>query len=265
MVNPLFPRVLVASLALVTAVAGCAHPRSPVAPIVRRPAPPPPPPPPPKKAKLVVLPLDKLALPGTAEEINAKLSRVKLPGADDAITVTTSMETVQLQSECAEPPDACYLKIAKLLEADRMLWAQVETAGKGKKKKKTSAKIEIVLFDAEKPGVVGRADETFVGPIASVALDRLIDAAVGVPGATSPAPPTTVTPPPDAPPPTAAPAPAAAQPGAPAHTRAATSYPTAQPPAPPAVHPAPVPAPVTAPVTAPAPPAPLPASFARPQ
>ena len=149
----------------------------------------------------MVLPLDKLALPGTAEEINAKLSRVKLPGADDAISASTSMETAQLQSECAEPTDACYSKIAKLVEADRILWAQVDAAGKGKKKKKNAAKIEIVLFDAEKPGVVGRADETFVGPIASVALDRLIDAAVGVPGATG-----AVTPPPATPPtPTSAP------------------------------------------------------------
>ncbi len=160
MVHSLFPRVLVAALALITAAAGCAHPRPAPAPVAMRPAPPlPPPPPPPKKARLVVLPLDKLALPGTAEELNTKLSRVKLPGADDAIMASTSMETAQLQSECAEPTDACYLKIAKLIEADRMLWAQVDNAGKGKKKKKNAAKLEIVLFDAEKPGVVGRADE----------------------------------------------------------------------------------------------------------
>jgi hypothetical protein len=151
--------------------------------MVYRPAPPPPPPPPPpKKVKLVVLPLDKLALPGTADEINAKLAQVKLPGAEDAVLATVSMETAQLQSECADPTETCYLKIARLVEADRLLWAQVEkVSGKGKKKaKKPSTKIQIVLFDREKLAVSGKSDETFAGAITGEDLDKLIVTATGV-------------------------------------------------------------------------------------
>ncbi|HEX7501661.1 MAG TPA: hypothetical protein VF524_15380, partial [Polyangia bacterium] len=65
MANLPSPRVLVAPLVLAAAFIGCAHPK-PIPPtMVARPAPPPPlpPPPPPKLARLVVLPLDKLALP----------------------------------------------------------------------------------------------------------------------------------------------------------------------------------------------------------
>src|ERR1017187_6691062 len=177
MIQLLHPRVLVASLVSLVAVLGCAHPKPAPAPMVYRPAPPPPPPPPPpKKVKLVVLPLDKLALPGTADEINAKLAQVRLAGVENATLATVSMETAQLQSECAEPTETCYLKIARLVDADRLLWAQVEkVAAKGKKKgKKTSTRIQIILFDREKLAVSGQSDETFAGPIAGKDLDKLI-------------------------------------------------------------------------------------------
>jgi hypothetical protein len=216
--------------------------------MVYRPAPPPPPPPPPpKKVKLVVLPLDKLALPGTADEINAKLAQVKLPGAEDAVLATVSMETAQLQSECADPTETCYLKIARLVEADRLLWAQVEkVSGKGKKKaKKPSTKIQIVLFDREKLAVSGKSDETFAGAITGEDLDKLIVTATGV--HPSPAAATD-----RAAPPTALPAHAAAVPATPPPA----AYPAQpQPAAHPAYAPQPAPAarqPVAQPATAPA-------------
>ena len=79
------PRVLVVPLVLAAALLGCAHPKPTRPTEVARPAPPPlpPPPPPPKVARLVVLPLDKLALPEAAEEINTKLAHVKLVGAGE--------------------------------------------------------------------------------------------------------------------------------------------------------------------------------------
>jgi hypothetical protein len=224
MVQLFNPRVLVASLVLLAASIGCAHPKPAPAPMVYRPAPPlpPPPPPPPKKVKLVVLPLDKLALPGTAEEINAKLAQVKLPGAEDAVLATVSMETAQLQSECAETTETCYLKIARLVDTDRLLWAQVEkVAGKGKKKaKKSGTRIQIVLFDRDKLSVSGQADETFAGPITGEELDKLIAAATGVRAGQTPAAPPAAAPPPAAPPapaarPAYAPQPGARQPGPP--------------------------------------------------
>jgi hypothetical protein len=190
-------------------------------------------------AKLVVLPLDKLALPGTAEEINAKLAQVRLPGVGDAVLATVSMETAQLQSECAEATETCYLKIARLVEADRLLWAQVEkVSGKGKKKaKKGGTRIQIILFDRDKLGVSGQSDETFAGPITGEELDKLIAVATGARLGQAPVAPA-------APPPAAAPAPAAM---APAAARPAATAPV------PAGRPAYAPQPAAPPATAPAP------------
>jgi len=285
MVQLFNPRVLVASMVLSVAAIGCAHTKPAPAPIVYRPAPQPlpPPPPPPKKVKLVVLPLDKLALPGTAEEINAKLAQVRLPGVEDATLATVSMETAQLQSECAEPTETCYLKIARLVDADRLLWTQVEkVAGKGKKKgKKTSTRIQIILFDRDKLAVQGQADETFPGPITGEDLDKLIVAATGVKPSPAPVPammaPQAAAPPPVAPamapppaspaaatpPPTARPAyaaqPAARQPGAPAPAPAGYPPPAAAPP--PAAYPPPA---ATPPPAGYPPPAAAPPSYAPP-
>jgi len=232
------PRVLATFLVLFVAATGCAHPKPAPQPLVYRPAPPPPPPPPPppKKVKLVVLPLDKLALPGTGEEINAKLAQVRLPGADDAVLATVSMETAQLQSECAEPTETCYLKIARLVEADRLLWAQVEKVPpKGKKKgKKTNTRVQIILFDREKLAVSGQSDESFAAAITGEDLDKLIVTATGVHPSHGAAP-DIVAPPAPAGHPAAAPAP---------YPAAATA---------PAAHPAYAPQP-----------APMPASAARP-
>ena len=182
MAHFLNPRVLVACLVLAVACSGCAHKKPAPQPVVVTrplPPPPPPPPPPPKLARLVVLPVDKLALP-EAEELNTKLSQVKLAGAEDATMAKVSMEIAQVQSECAEPTDGCYLRIARLVEADRLLWAQVEKiAPKGRRKRgKTSTKIQVILFDRDKLGVAGQAEEIYKGPISSENLDKLIASAV---------------------------------------------------------------------------------------
>jgi hypothetical protein len=177
-------RLLLASV-LFTAGLGCAHRKPAPAPMVYRPAPTPAPPPPPpvKLAKVVVLPVDKLALPGTADELNAKLAQLRLAGAEAPTLATISMETALLQAECAEPGESCYTKIARLVDTDRLVWAEVEKTGaKGpskKKAKKSETKIQVVLFDRDKLAVVGRADETFPAAITGEQLDKLIATAVG--------------------------------------------------------------------------------------
>jgi hypothetical protein len=184
MVNLPNHRLLLASVVF-TAGLGCAHRKPAPAPMVYRPVamPAPPPPPPVKLAKVVVLPVDKLALPGTADELNAKLAQVRLTGAETPTLATISMETALLQAECAEPNEACFTKIARLVDTDRLVWAEVEKTGaKGaskKKAKKNETKIQVVLFDRDKLAVVGRADETFPAAITGEQLDKLIAAAVG--------------------------------------------------------------------------------------
>jgi hypothetical protein len=231
-----YPQVLLASFILSAAMTGCVPAHPVPRPVAVRPAPPPPPPPPPpapKLAKVVVLPLDKAALPERADDINTKLAAVRLPGADVPTLATISMETAQLQAECAEATETCYLKIARLVEADRLLWAEVEKAGtkvKQKKKGKPGFKLQITLFDRDKLAVAGKADETYAGTVTDEELDKLIAAATGV----APGAPAATTPPPvPAPPPAAAPQPApAAQPAyapQPAARPAAAPAPAAQP------------------------------------
>jgi hypothetical protein len=217
---------------------------------------------------VVVLPLDKAALPEKADEINAKLAAVRLPGADAPTVATISMETAQMQAECAEPTETCYLKIARLVDADRMLWAEVEKAkpkaAAKKKGGKPGIRIQVVLFDRDKLAVAGKADETFPGAVSDDELDKLITTATGV----APAAAAATTPPPAPVQPAPAPVPYAPQPAARPAAAPAAAPRQAQPAAQPAPQPAPTyyRQPAATPAAAPAayPPSTAPAATAYP-
>ena len=181
--------VLVSGLVLTT-LAGCASSPPPPpapAPVYAPPPPPPPPPPPAKKVKLVLLPAEKFLLPNAAKALNEKLAKALVPGVDERTVAAISMETAQGQAECAKADDACYGKVAKLLGGDRLLWAEMERAGKGKKK--GPVKILVLLFDAEKGTLVGRAEEHLRSDVVDDSLDRLIDKALSNSEPTAPPPP----------------------------------------------------------------------------
>ena len=110
-----------------------------------------------------------------------------MPGVDERTVAAISMETAQGQAECAKADDACYGKVAKLLGGDRLLWAEMERAGKGKKK--GPVKILVLLFDAEKGTLVGRAEEHLRSDVVDDSLDRLIDKALSNSEPTAPPPP----------------------------------------------------------------------------
>jgi hypothetical protein len=228
--------VLVASLVVSAALLGCAHPRTTRAPVVYRPVPPPPPPPPPppvKKVKLVIFPLDKLALPGTAEELNEKLGHLQIPGVDEIVVASLGMETAQMQAECADPTETCYLKIARLVEADRIMWPTAEkVTTKGRRRsRKPTYKLQLTLFDRDKLAITGHSEETYTGPITAQALDKQIEAVVSAVGTPAPmpaaVPPAGSPPPMTVPPPSYQPAPQAAPAAQPAYAPAAR--PAAQP------------------------------------
>jgi len=126
------------------------------------------------------LPLDKLDLPEHADQINAKLASVRLPGAYLPALASVSMATARLQAECTDPAPSCYHKIARLVDADRLLWAEVDTSTKMAKKRKARPgfRLSISLFDRDLFAVVGRADGVF-GTLTDESLDRLIAVATG--------------------------------------------------------------------------------------
>jgi hypothetical protein len=161
-------------VALLVSAAGCVH-APPVTPPTRVVSAPEPPPPPPPKKKLAVLPVEKLVLPKVAEALNERLTRASVEGVETT-TAPISMGMALLQVDCAEPSDQCYGRIAKKLEADRLLWGEIEQA-RARKKKAAPTTIRIVLYDVGKSAVIGRAEETFSGSVPSEALDEMISRA----------------------------------------------------------------------------------------
>ena len=185
---------------ILTALAGCAAKQPPPATPAPVAAPPPPPPAPPsKKVKLVLLPAEKFLLPNAANALNEKLAQALVPGVDDKAVAGISMETAQGQAECAQANDDCYRKVAKLVGGDRLLWVEMERAGKAKKK--GPVKVTVLLFDADSGAMIGRAEETLKGDVVDASLDRLIGKVLSGGGPTAPPPaaaPAIVSPPPPA-------------------------------------------------------------------
>ena len=145
------------------------------APVAEAPAPAP------KKTKLAVLPAEKLVQPKVAEALNERLTKASVGGVSETTTAAISMDMALLQVECVQASDECYGKIAKKLEVDRLLWGEIEQP-KAKKKKASPTTVRIVMYDVEKASVVGRAEETFSGPVPNEALDEMLTRATAEPG-----------------------------------------------------------------------------------
>jgi len=140
-------------------------------------------PPPAPKKKMAVLPAEKLVQPKVADALNERLTKATVYGVGESTTAAISMGMALLQEECAQPSDECYGKIAKKLEADRLLWGEIEQAARPKKKKASApTTVRIVMFDADKASIVGRAEETFSGPVPNEALDEMLARATTEPG-----------------------------------------------------------------------------------
>jgi len=131
--------------------------------------------PPAPKKKMAVLPAEKLVQPKVAEALNERLTKASVNDVGQTTTAAISMGMAMLQEECAQPNDECYGKIARKLEADRLLWGEIEQGARSRKKKSSApTTVRIVMFDVDKASVVGRAEETFSGPVPNEALDELL-------------------------------------------------------------------------------------------
>jgi len=127
------------------------------------------------KKKMAVLPAEKLVQPKVAEALNERLTKASVNGVGETTTAAISMGMAMLQEECAQPSDECYGKIARKLEADRLLWGEIEQGARPKRKKAAApTTVRIVMFDVDKASVVGRAEETFSGPVPNEALDEML-------------------------------------------------------------------------------------------
>ena len=139
--------------AIVVATA-CAHPHAPPA----TPA---------GKVVLVTLPTESDSFPTVAKATTSALTSVKLAGVDESSTSKVSIEVVQLSIECVDPTSSCYEAAAKSLSANKLLFAQIDVAGK-------KPKVVVTLFDVatRAPKTTGRTFDTEA--IAIAGLDRLV-------------------------------------------------------------------------------------------
>ena len=134
---------------------------------VRKPDPPPP-------QRLAWMPLDPLDAPGVAQDVNERMSKVKPAGTSATVKAAVSMEVAQLAIECIQPTPACYAAVGRSLNADRLIWAEVDDADDDK------LRLTVVLFDVQAGTSPKRVAGTFADAQAARAgaadlIDRAAD------------------------------------------------------------------------------------------
>ena len=129
-------RIRLPGAILLLCVGACASstPPPPVE-IARKPAPSP--------RRLAWLPLDAFDGP-VALAVNDQMSRIKPPGTSASTKAAVSMEVAQLAIECIQPTPACYGAVARSLNADRLMWAELQPSAADEK-----IQVTVVMFDVE--------------------------------------------------------------------------------------------------------------------
>jgi len=138
----------------VVVVAGCAHGHASTVATTQ-------------KIKLLTLPTESDAFPAIATAATTALTHAKIGGVDEAAMSKVSIEVVQLSIECVDPTAGCYEAAAKSLAAGKLLFAQIDIAGK-------KPKLAITLFDVatKTPRTTERTFDTAAAAIAGV--DQLV-------------------------------------------------------------------------------------------
>ena len=164
-------RVRLAGSLLLVGLAACASSEPPPVETVRKPDPPP--------QRLAWMPLDPLAAPGVAQVVNERMSKIKPAGTSASVKAAVSMEVAQLAIECIEPTPACYGAVGRSLNADRLMWAEVEPASDADDDR---LRLTVVLFDVQAGTAPKRVGGTFPDAQAARAgaadlVDRAADGA----------------------------------------------------------------------------------------
>ena len=108
----------------------------------------------PPPTRLAWMPLDGSDT-AVARAINDQMSRAKPAGTVSSTKAAVSMEVAQLAIECIQPTPACYAAVARSLNADRLMWAQVVPADQ-------KIRVTVLLFDAG-AGTTCKKTQTYDG------------------------------------------------------------------------------------------------------
>lgn len=128
--------------------------------------------------RLAWLPVEEFWLPAVAQALNAKMEEAAVPGIDFRTKAPVSMEVAQLSLECIDATPACWSRVGKSLEANRLLWADL-TRPDDKDAKREAVKASIVVFDVDSGVVLSRQDGVFANPAQALAgIDGLFKIAL---------------------------------------------------------------------------------------
>jgi hypothetical protein len=94
--------------------------------------------------RLAWMPLDGLDAPAIAQAVNERMSAVRPTGTSTSVKAAVSMEVAQLAIECIKPTTECYAAVGRSLNADRLLWAELQPSSDDDK-----IVVTIVMFDVE--------------------------------------------------------------------------------------------------------------------
>ena len=87
------------------------------------------------------MPLDAFEGP-VAQAVNDQMSRAKPPGTSASVKAAVSMEVAQLAIECISRRSTATRAVARSLNADRLMWAELDPSGGDEK-----IVVTIVMFD----------------------------------------------------------------------------------------------------------------------
>jgi hypothetical protein len=157
-------------IGLVGFVLGCASAKPPPAVV----APPPPvvearPP-----VRLVWFPVEaRAASKDVVSAANDQLAHLSMKDVTQVAPAPVSLEMAQLTIECIDKTPGCFSKVGRSLNADRMVWADVERGGQG------AVTVKVSMFDVAKGAITKNAKRTFPTPkeardgVAGVVRDAL--------------------------------------------------------------------------------------------
>ena len=124
-----------------------------------------------RPSRLAWMPLDGSDT-AVARALNDGMSRAKPEGTVSSTKAGVSMEVAQLAIECIQATPECYAAVARSLNADRVMWAQVVPA-------EQKIRVTVLLFDAG-AGTTSKRTRTYDGAQAARAgVAELVEHAAG--------------------------------------------------------------------------------------
>jgi hypothetical protein len=150
---------------LAVVLAACAH-KAAVVVVAPKPKPKPP------EVTMAIMPVEGDVFPKLVKALNGELTDATVGGVQRTFVSKVSLEVVQISIECVDPTAACWTAAGKSLNADRLLFAQIEPVAEPKKKKKKSVHLRVTLFDVHKGEAIGDTDHTYKTEDEAVAASR---------------------------------------------------------------------------------------------